>query len=124
MIKNVRSLALISALEKRILVIDGAMGTAIQNKKVSEIDWGGETYEGCNEYLCITRPDIIREIHEGYLEAGCDIIETNTFDATPMALADYQLDHRALEINRVSAQLARQAADRFSLSEKPRFVAG
>lgn len=120
---------LIHALQDRILVLDGAMGTAIQKKHLTAEDFGGSNLEGCNEYLVITRPDIIREIHEEYLCAGCDIIETNTFGGTPLVLNEYAdenglLGARAHEINFIAAQIARQAADRYSTPEKPRFVAG
>ncbi|RIV21905.1 methionine synthase [Alicyclobacillaceae bacterium I2511] len=109
---------------KRILVLDGAMGTLIQQQDLTADDFGGPQYEGCNEYLCHTRPDLILYIHRAYLKAGADIIETNTFGATPLVLAEYDLADRAEEINRVAAQLARQAADEFSTPPWPRFVAG
>src|SRR3954468_20878133 len=112
------------ALNKRILVLDGAMGTAIQDKNLSAEDFGGADLEGCNEYLVITRPEIIQGIHEQYLAAGCDIVETNTFGATPLVLDEYGLGARAHEINREAARLARQAADRYSTPAQPRFVAG
>lgn len=126
---SLRTEKLLHALENRILVLDGAMGTAIQQRNLTAQDFGGADLEGCNEHLVITRPDIISTIHEEYLRAGCDIIETNTFGATPLVLNEYE-DHqgplgiRAYEINRIAAQLARQCADRYSTSEKPRFVAG
>lgn len=124
MIQNPRSQQLISALEQRILVIDGAMGTAIQNKNLTAEDFGGPDLEGCNEYLVYTRPDVIRSIHESYLEAGCDIVETNTFGGTPLVLDEYGLGSRAVELNRLAAKLAREAADKYSTPERPRFVAG
>ncbi|NQW23842.1 MAG: methionine synthase [SAR202 cluster bacterium] len=113
-----------SALGQRILVMDGAMGTAIQDRNLGPDDFGGAEYEGCNEYLIITRPDVIEEIHRGYLEAGADIIETNTFGATPVVLAEYNLAHEARRINREAAIVARRAAEAMSTPEKPRFVAG
>ena len=106
------------------MVVDGAMGTSIQGKDLGPEDFGGEDYEGCNEYLCLTRPDVIVDIHRAYLDAGADILETNTFGATSVVLAEYDLSHEALRINRVAAELARQAADAASTPEKPRFVAG
>ena len=115
---------LINALNQRILVIDGAMGTAIQAKDLTAADFGGPDLEGCNEYLVYTRPDIIQEIHENYLDAGCDIVETNTFGGTPLVLDEYGLGSRATELNLLAAQLARKAADKYSTPEKPRFVAG
>ncbi len=119
-----RALALSNALNERILVLDGAMGTAIQSRNLSASDFGGADLEGCNEYLVISRPDVIREIHEEYLKSGCDIIETNTFGGTPLVLDEYGLGSRTHEINLAAAELAREAADRFSTPEKPRFVAG
>ena len=88
-------------------------------------DFGGEAFEGCNEILNLTRPDLVREIHRGYLEAGADIIETNTFGSTSLVLAEYPpLHERAYEITRVGAEIARREADAYSTPEKPRFVAG
>ncbi len=100
------------------------MGTALQGKNLSAADFGGEELEGCNENLVLTRPDVIRDIHEAYLEAGCDIVETNTFGATPLVLDEYGLGAKAREINVEAARLAREAARKFSTPEKPRFVAG
>ncbi|MFC4182161.1 methionine synthase [Saccharococcus thermophilus] len=111
-------------LKKKILVIDGAMGTMIQSAKLSSDDFGGEPYEGCNEYLTLTAPHVIERIHEAYLQAGADIIETNTFGATSIVLDEYQLGHLALELNIEAARLARKAADAYSTPEWPRFVAG
>jgi 5-methyltetrahydrofolate--homocysteine methyltransferase len=111
-------------LAKKILIIDGAMGTMIQNAKLSADDFGGEPYEGCNEYLTLTAPHVIERIHEAYLQAGADIIETNTFGATSIVLDEYQLGHLALELNIEAAKLARKAADAYSTSDWPRFVAG
>src|SRR6185295_15552920 len=101
-------------LSERILVIDGAMGTQIQNRNLTAGDFGGAEYEGCNEYLNLTRPDVIQSIHEAYLEAGADIVETNTFGSTPLVLAEYALQDKALEISREGARLARAAAEKFS----------
>ena len=112
-----------SLLERQILVLDGAMGTSIQVLGLGPDDFGGAEYEGCNEYLAITRPDAIAEIHRDFLDAGCDILETNTFGATPLVLAEYGLAHQARRINREAAAIARRAADAAS-AEKPRFVAG
>lgn len=111
-------------LKKKILVIDGAMGTMIQSADLSAADFGGEAYEGCNEYLTLTAPHVIRRIHEAYLEAGADIIETNTFGATRIVLDEYGLGHLALELNIEAAKLAKQAAESFSTPDWPRFVAG
>ena len=113
-----------SALGQRLLVIDGAMGTAIQNRNLGPDDFGGTDYEGCNEYLIITRPDVIEDVHRSYLGAGADIIETNTFGAAPVVLAEYDLGHEARRINREAASLARRVVDSQSTPDKPRFVAG
>jgi 5-methyltetrahydrofolate--homocysteine methyltransferase len=111
-------------LEERILVIDGAMGTAIQERNLNAKDFGGESYEGCNEYLVITKPEIIAAIHEAHLKAGCDIILTNTFGGTPLVLDEYQLGKRAYEINFEAVQLAKRLTEKYSTLEKPRFIAG
>ena len=119
-----RGLALRELLRERILVLDGAMGTMLQQANLSAADFGGERLEGCNEHLNLTRPDVVLSIHRKYLEAGADIIETNTFGSTPLVLAEYGLGERAREISRRAAELASQAAGEFSKSSKPRFVAG
>ncbi|GIW40479.1 MAG: methionine synthase [Candidatus Binatia bacterium] len=111
-------------LQERILVLDGAMGTAIQNLGLSAQDFGGPAFEGCNEHLVLTRPDAVRSIHQGYLAAGADVIQTNTFGATRVVLAEYGLEGKAAEINRAAARLAREAADAASSAGKPRFVYG
>lgn len=118
-------------LAQRILVLDGAMGTMIQRYKLTEEDFRGDRFtdsridlKGDNDLLSITRPEVISEIHEAYLAAGADIIETNTFNATTIAQQDYALESIAEELNRTSASLARAAADRWTTAEKPRFVAG
>lgn len=111
-------------LKKRILVMDGAMGTMLQNANLTAEDFGGEAYEGCNEYLNLTKPDVLTRIHHEYLGAGADIICTNTFGGTPVVLDDYDLGSEADIINRRGAELARAAADEFSTAEHPRFVAG
>ncbi|KOP82591.1 methionine synthase [Bacillus sp. FJAT-21945] len=111
-------------LEKKILIMDGAMGTMLQNANLSADDFGGEEYEGCNEYLTITLPSLIERIHLEYLHAGADIIETNTFGATSVVLEEYGLAHKSYELNKKSAQIAKKAADQLSTDEFPRFVAG
>ena len=100
------------------------MGTAIQDLNLGPDDFGGLEYEGCNEYLVLIRPELIEGIHQRYLDAGADILETDTFGATPVVLAEYGLEAEARRINREAAQLARRLADRASTPEKPRFVAG
>ena len=118
------SAQLIELLNQHILVLDGAMGTSLQAKNLVATDFGGAEYEGCNEHLVLTRPDVIQSIHEAYLEAGADIIETNTFGSTALVLAEYQLEAKTDSINFEAAQLARKAAHKFSTTSKPRFVAG
>ena len=100
------------------------MGTAIQDCNLSAEDFGGPQYEGCNEYLVITKPEVIREIHDSHLKVGCDIIETNTFGSTPLVLDEYGLGNKAHELNLIACQIARKAADKYSTAEQPRFVAG
>ena len=122
--KSDRINALKSSLKDRILVIDGAMGTSIQDCGLGPDDFGGPDYEGCNEYLIITRPDVIEGIHQGFIDAGADIIETNSFGSTPTVLAEYGLAHEARRLNREAARIARRIADAATTAEKPRFVAG
>ena len=126
-----RAARLPEILSQRIVVLDGAMGTMIQRYRLAEDDYRGERFKdhardlkGNNELLQLTRPEVILEIHRQYLEAGADIIETNTFGATTVAQDDYGLGGFAREMNVVAAKLARQACEEFSSAEKPRFVAG
>ena len=112
------------ALARRILIADGAMGTSIQVLGLGPDDFGGEDYDGCNERLNLTRPDAIEGIHRGFLEAGADIIETNSFGAMPVVLAEYDIATEAEEIGRAAAEIARRAADAFTTEERPRWVAG
>ena len=119
-----RTYLLESLLAERILVLDGAMGTAIQQAGLTAADFGGPSLEGCNENLVFSRPDVILDIHRGYLDAGSDIIETNTFGGTSIVLAEYGLAEKTIGINEEAARLARQAADERSTSIRPRFVAG
>lgn len=111
-------------LEKRILVIDGAMGTMLQERHLTAEDFGGAALEGCNENLVLTRPDVIEDVHRAYFEAGADIVETNTFGSTPLVLAEYALEARHHDINVEAAHIARRAADAFATADRPRFVAG
>ncbi|NNF06476.1 MAG: methionine synthase [Candidatus Eisenbacteria bacterium] len=113
-----------AALKERILVFDGAMGTSIQALDLAPEQFGGDELDGCNENLSLVLPEAIRKIHEEFLDAGADIIETNTFGGTPLVLDEYELGHLAREQNRVSAQIAREAAAAKSTPEHPRFVAG
>ena len=126
-----RAQQLPTLLAERILILDGAMGTMIQRFKLSEAQYRGERFKdfhrdvkGNNELLSLSRPNVIRDIHEGYLAAGADLIETNTFGATTVAQADYDMAELAVEMNFESARIARAACDKFSTLEKPRFVVG
>ncbi|MGX3065579.1 methionine synthase [Ursidibacter arcticus] len=128
---NNQSSLLKNALAQRILILDGAMGTMIQQYKLTEQDFRGERFadspidlRGNNDLLTLTQPLLIKAIHEKYLEAGADIIETNTFSSTTIAQADYDLQAVAYELNFAGAKLARMAADKYSTPDKPRFVAG
>src|SRR6201991_3513421 len=120
-------------LKKRILVIDGAMGTMIQRYKLTEKDFRGDRFanhatdlRGNNDLLNITRPDIIKAIHAEYIEAGADIIETNTFSTQRISLADYQMEELAYELSYEGARIAREVVDEYNQThpERPRFVAG
>ncbi|MBT80907.1 MAG: 5-methyltetrahydrofolate--homocysteine methyltransferase [Alteromonadaceae bacterium] len=124
---------LLDAAAKRVLILDGAMGTMIQEHKLEEADYRGEAFanwhcdvKGNNDLLVITQPDIIYNIHCAYLEAGADIIETNTFNATTIAMADYDMEAQSKDINLAAAKLARKACDEFTAKtpDKPRYVAG
>ena len=126
-----RGQALPGILAQRIAILDGAMGTMIQRFKLSEAQYRGERFndfprdvKGNNELLSLTRPDVITDIHEAYLAAGADMIETNTFGATTVAQEDYKMADLAREMNFESARLARAACDKFSTPDKPRFVVG
>ncbi len=111
-------------LSKRILVLDGAMGTSLHAMNLTAEDYGGTEYEGCPEHLLLSKPEAIEEIHRSYLEVGADIIETNTFGGTSIVLAEYNLQHLVYEINRAAAQIAKRIATEYSTPDKPRLVAG
>ena len=110
--------------ERPILVFDGATGTSLQEMDLSAEDFGGAALEGCNENLVFTRPDAVQAVHRQFLAAGCDVIETDTFGAASIVLAEYDLERQAFAINKRAAELAREVAAEFSTAEKPRFVAG
>ena len=130
------TMSLLQLLDSRILIIDGAMGTMIQRHRLDEAAYRGERFadfapqgaelylKGNNELLTLTQPHVIREIHEEYLAAGADLIETNTFGATSIAQADYRLENVAYEMNLEAARIAKAACDKFSTPDKPRFVVG
>ncbi|EDO25545.1 predicted protein, partial [Nematostella vectensis] len=120
-------------LQKRILVLDGAMGTMLQEFKFTEEDFRGERFkeystplQGNNDLLSITQPEAVKEVHRKYFAAGADIVETNTFSGTTIAMADYQLEELVYELNYQSAKIAKEVANEFTAKEphKPRFVAG
>jgi 5-methyltetrahydrofolate--homocysteine methyltransferase len=111
-------------LDKRVLLFDGATGTSLQQQNLTAEDFGGADLEGCNEYLCISKPEAVRQVHNDFLEAGADIIETNSFGSTSIVLAEYGIADKAYELSRLSAEIARQCADHYSTPERPRLVAG
>jgi 5-methyltetrahydrofolate--homocysteine methyltransferase len=113
----------LEALHRRVLIYDGAMGTNIQRYNLSAEDFGGKSLEGCNDNLVLTRPDVIREIHESFLAVGCDVVETCTFQSTPRRLHEWGLGDKVRDINLAAARLARIAADKYSTPDQPRFVA-
>jgi len=121
---NGRDEELRALLSQRLLLLDGGMGTMLQARQLTAADFGGEALEGCNENLILTRPDVIRDIHETYFAAGSDIVETNTFGAVRHVLAEYGLQDKTSEIARAGARLAVEAARKLSTPAKPRFVAG
>src|SRR5437764_3083204 len=114
----------LQALSQRALIHDGAMGTNIQSYQLTVQDYGGQTTEGCNEYLVLTKPSVIEEIHTGLMEDGCDVLETDSFTASRLKLDEYGLGELTYKVNLAAARLARQVADRYSTPEQPRYVAG
>ncbi len=114
----------LDALEKRVLVFDGAMGTSLQQMDLSAEHFGGEKTNGCNDYLVISYPQAVEAVHRSFLEAGVDVLETDTFRSNHLTLGEYGLQDQVLEINRAAASLARRLADEYTTPEQPRFVAG
>src|SRR5205085_10531230 len=108
----------------RIIVIDWANGTNLQVKDVSVYDYGVPQFEGCPEYLLITKPAAVERVHAGFLEVGCDVVETNSFGGTPVVLAEYGIADMAYELNLRAAQLAKRVAADYATKERPRWVAG
>src|SRR5689334_18531766 len=125
----------LDALEKKVLVFDGAMGTSLQNQHLTAEHFGGEQYNGCNDYLVISYPEAVEKVHRSFLEVGVDVLETDTFRSNRITMAEYKLGDRVIEINMAAAQLARRLADEYSIFDTqdsnngsrishPRFVAG
>jgi Methionine synthase I (cobalamin-dependent), methyltransferase domain len=110
--------------ERPVIVFDGGMGTNLQTQNLTAEDFGGKDYEGCNEYLIYTKPEAVANVHRGFLEAGADVIETDTFGATSIVLAEYDLADKAYDLNKTAAELAKRLTAEYSTPEKPRFVAG
>src|SRR5882762_7962587 len=115
---------LLDILKERIVVFDGAMGTNLQVQNLSLEDFGGLRFEGCNENLLVTRPDAVEKVHSAFLEIGCDVIETNSFNGTPIDFAEYDMADQAHDMNVRAASLAKRMAEQYSTKEKPRWVAG
>ncbi|MGC8486171.1 MAG: homocysteine S-methyltransferase family protein, partial [Candidatus Baltobacteraceae bacterium] len=114
----------LDALRERVLLFDGAMGTQLMALELTAADFGGERQLGCNEALVLSRPELIRSIHERYFEAGADVVETDTFTASRLKLDEFGIGEHTYAVNHDGAQLARKAADAYSTSARPRFVAG
>jgi 5-methyltetrahydrofolate--homocysteine methyltransferase len=114
----------LNTLKERIVVFDGAMGTNLHAQDLTVDDFGGPQFEGCPEYLLVTKPSAVERVHAGFLEVGCDVIETDSFGGTPIVLAEYGIAEMAYELNLKAAQLARRVAADFSTKERPRWVAG
>ncbi len=115
---------LLETLRERVLFFDGGMGTQVQARDLSAADFGGKRWEGCIDYLSLTRPDVVEGIHAAYFDAGADIVETNSFQASRTRLDEWELGARTLELNRAAATIARRVADRYAADGRPRFVAG
>jgi 5-methyltetrahydrofolate--homocysteine methyltransferase len=114
----------LDTLKERIIVFDGAMGTNLQVQNLSLDDFGGLRFEGCNENLLVTRPDAVEKVHAGFLDVGCDVIETNSFNGTPVDFDEYGIADQAYDMNVRAARLAKRIASDYSTKAKPRWVAG
>ncbi|HKI54391.1 MAG TPA: homocysteine S-methyltransferase family protein, partial [Anaerolineales bacterium] len=115
----------LDALEKKVLVFDGAMGTSLQVQDLTAEHFGGEKYNGCNDYLVISYPEAVEKVHRSFLDVGVDVIETDTFRANPLTMVEYDLQDRVVELNETAAKLARRLADEYGeKTGQPRFVAG
>src|SRR5512147_2089848 len=110
----------LDALKERIVVFDGAMGTNLQVQNLTLDDFGGLRFEGGNENLLVTRPDAVEKVHAGFLEVGCDVVETNSFNGTPVDFAEYDIADKAYDMNVIAARLARRVASDYSTPAKPR----
>src|SRR5688500_7953552 len=117
-------MSFLDTLKERIIVFDGAMGTNLQVQNLSLDDFGGLRFEGCNENLLVTRPDAVENVHSAFLEVGCDVIETNSFNGTPVDFAEYDIADQAYDMNVRAARLAKRIASDYSTKAKPRWVAG
>ena len=115
---------LLDTIKERIVVFDGAMGTNLQVQNLSLDDFGGPRFEGCNENLLVTRPDAVEKVHAAFLDVGCDVVETNSFNGTPVDFAEYDIADKAYEMNVLAARLAKRVASDYSTKERPRWVAG
>jgi 5-methyltetrahydrofolate--homocysteine methyltransferase len=115
---------ILDTLKERIIVFDGAMGTNLQVQNLTLDDFGGPRFEGCNENLLVTRPDAVEKVHAGFLEVGCDVVETNSFNGTPVDFAEYDIGDKAYDMNVLAARLAKRVATDYSTPDKPRWVAG
>ena len=114
----------LDAVSERVVVFDGATGTWLQSQDLHADDYGGEQFEGCPEHLLVSKPSAVERVHADFLAVGCDVIETNSFGATAIVLAEYQIAHLAYELNVKAARLARRVASDFSTKDRPRWVAG
>src|ERR687886_2460676 len=114
----------LETLKERIIVFDGAMGTNLQKQNLSVEDYGGAQFEGCPEYLLISKPAAVEHVHAAFLDVGCDVIETDSFGGTPVVLAEYGIAEMAYELNLRAAQLAKRVAADYATKERPRWVAG
>ena len=124
MIRKYTNRRYLDALEKKVLVFDGAMGTSLQLQNLTAEDFGGEQYNGCNDYLVISYPEAVEKVHRSFLEIGVDVLETDTFRSNRLTMVEYGLQDRIIEMNMAAAKLARSLADEYSQIKNPRFVAG
>src|SRR5882672_3521200 len=114
----------LDTLKERIIIFDGAMGTNLQVQNLTLEDFGGLRFEGCNENLLVTRPDAVEKVHAAFLDVGCDVVETNSFNGTPVDFAEYDIGDQAYEMNLRAARLAKRIAADYSTKARPRWVAG